>query len=47
MVRRGVLLDVAGAEGVDILPPGFGASAKTLQAVAEAQGVEIRAGDCV
>ena len=47
VVRRGVLLDVAGAEGVDILPPGFGANAQTLQAVAEAQGVEIRAGDCV
>ena len=47
VVRRGVLLDVAGAEGVDILPPDYGADAETLQGVAKAQGVEIQAGDCV
>ncbi len=47
VVRRGVLLDVASAESVDILPPDFAVDAETIQAVAAAQGVEIRGGDCV
>ena len=47
VVRRGVLLDVAGAEGVDILPPDFAINAETIQSVANSQGLEIRGGDCV
>ena len=47
VVRRGVLLDVAGAEGVDKLPDSFGITAQIAQDVAEAQGVELHAGDAV
>ena len=47
IVRRGVLLDVAGAEGVAVLPPDFPIDAKRAQAVAKAQGVEVRSGDAV
>ncbi len=47
IVRRGILLDVAGAEGVDVLPNDFAITADIAQAVARAQGVEVRAGDAV
>ncbi|MBM4435635.1 MAG: cyclase family protein [Actinobacteria bacterium] len=47
VVRRGVLLDVAGAEGVATLPAGFAITRAIAQAVARAQGVEIRPGDAV
>ena len=47
VVCRGVLLDVAGAEGVDVLPQDFSVTAEIAQAIARAQGVEIRAGDAV
>ncbi len=47
VVRRGVLLDVASAEGVEILPPAFAVDADTIQGVAAAQRIEIRSGDCV
>jgi len=47
IVTRGVLLDVAGHQGVDVLAKGQGISAEDLQAVAAAQGVEIRSKDTV
>ena len=47
VVRRGVLLDVARAEGVDVLPAEFAVDATVIQNVATAQGVAIRSGDCV
>lgn len=47
MAGRGVLLDVARHMGLDALPDGFGISNFDLNACAEAQGVEIRAGDFV
>ncbi len=45
LVRRGVLLDVAGHQGVDRLAPGKSITAEELSACAAAQGVEVRAGD--
>ncbi|MCW2746621.1 MAG: putative metal-dependent hydrolase [Mycobacterium sp.] len=45
MLCRGVLLDVAGAHGVDVLPAGYGVTAVDLEAAAERAGVEVRAGD--
>jgi kynurenine formamidase len=47
MVGRGVLLDVARFKKVDCLPDGYGISNDELDAVAKAQGVEIRRGDFV
>lgn len=46
-VTRGVLLDVARFAGVDSLGPGHAISAENLDAVAAAQGVDIRRGDAV
>jgi kynurenine formamidase len=46
-VRRGVLLDVAAARGVDILPEDASIGAAELEDTAGRQGVEIRAGDIV
>ena len=46
-VCRGVLLDVAGLHGVPVLPPGTPISRNDLERAAEAQGVEVRAGDAV
>jgi len=43
-VNRGVLLDVARYKGVEVLEPGV-ISAADLEETAEAQGVEVRAGD--
>lgn len=45
LVGRGVLLDVAAHKGVDSLEPGEVISPSLLDDVAEAQGVEVRAGD--
>jgi kynurenine formamidase len=45
LVARGVLLDVAGALGVERLPDGYGVTASELQAAAD--GVELREGDAV
>ncbi|GAA2348859.1 cyclase family protein [Dactylosporangium salmoneum] len=45
MVRRGVLLDVAGAHGVDILPGGYGVTADDLEKCAVHSGVRPAAGD--
>ena len=47
ILRRGVLLDVARAAGVDVLAPDHGISADELARVAEEAGVDVRAGDCV
>ena len=47
MVGRGVLLDVARHKGVDWLEDGYGISNAELDAVAAAEGVEIRKGDFV
>ncbi len=47
VLRRGVLLDVAGAEGVDVLPADFAVSGQMAQDIAASQGVEVRAGDAV
>lgn len=47
IVARGVLLDVARFRGVESLVTGDVVGAEELQAVATAQGVEIRAGDVV
>ena len=45
IVRRGVLLDVAGARGVEILPEDAAIGAAELEETADRQGVEIRPGD--
>ena len=47
IVGRGVLLDVAHRRGVDWLEPGEGVLPSELDAVASAQGVELRPGDIV
>lgn len=47
IVARGVLLDVARHRGVESLATGDVVNAEELQAVARAEGVEIRAGDVV
>jgi kynurenine formamidase len=44
---RGVLLDAAGHRGVDCLPKGSPIDAAELEAIAAAEGVEVRAGDIV
>lgn len=45
MLTRGVLLDVAGAQGVDTLPPAEGVGADDLAAAEERAGVRVGAGD--
>ncbi len=47
IVGRGVLLDVAGHEGVDWLSPGYVIMPEQLDAVAQRQGVEVGPGDIV
>ncbi len=47
IVRPGVLLDAAGAKGVETLPPGYALTAAELQECAKKQGTEIRAGEVV
>jgi kynurenine formamidase len=44
-VCRGVLLDVAGLHGTDVLPGGYGITGGDLSAAAAKAGVEVRAGD--
>lgn len=44
---RGVLLDIAALHGVDCLEPGAPVTAEDLEAAADRQGVEVRAGDAV
>ena len=45
MVCRGILIDVAGHLGQDILPGGYEISPQELEATARAQGTEPRPGD--
>jgi kynurenine formamidase len=45
LLCRGVLLDVAGHQGVDRLPARSAISAEELNACAERQGVEVHSGD--
>jgi kynurenine formamidase len=47
IVARGVLLDVPGFRGVDLLPGGSAITGTELEATARKQEVEIRAGDVV
>jgi kynurenine formamidase len=47
IVCRGVLIDVAGARGVDALPAHFRITAQILQDALAKQGTEIRPGDAV
>jgi kynurenine formamidase len=44
---RGILLDAAGHRGLDCLPKGSPIDAAELEAIAAAEGVEVRAGDVV
>lgn len=45
LLCRGVLLDVAGLHGTDVLPAGYGVSAEDLAGAADRAGVEVGAGD--
>jgi kynurenine formamidase len=45
LLRRGVLLDVAGWKGQERLPPRYGITAEDLAGCAAAQGVEVNRGD--
>ena len=47
ILRRGVLLDIAGQQGGEPLPADFEVTPAHLDAAARVQGVEIRAGDVV
>ena len=47
IVARGVLLDVAGVKGVEVLPGGYGITAQDLEAALEKAGIAIRRGDTV
>ncbi len=46
-VGRGVLLDMAALQGVDVLEPGRAITSDDCEAAARRQGVEVRAGDAV
>lgn len=45
LLARGVLLDVAAAHGVPVLPPGYGVTVADLENAAGRAGVEVRQGD--
>jgi kynurenine formamidase len=45
LVCRGVLLDVAGLRGVDVLPGGYGITEEDLASAEREAGMEVRAGD--
>jgi kynurenine formamidase len=47
VVARGVLLDVAAAQGVAVLPSGFGIGERELREALRRQGTELRTGDVV
>ncbi|MGE5568250.1 MAG: cyclase family protein [Rhodospirillales bacterium] len=47
VLRRGVLLDIAGLEGVEALPVDYTITPECLDAAVRAQNVEIRRGDVV
>jgi kynurenine formamidase len=45
LLTRGVLLDVAGTKGVDVLPAGYGVTADDLAAAADRAGTQLGRGD--
>lgn len=45
VIARGVLIDVAGAHGVSVLPDSYGIAAHELRSVLAHQGTELREGD--
>ncbi|MCW2599664.1 MAG: putative cyclase [Frankiales bacterium] len=47
ILRRGLLLDVAAAKGVDRLPAGYLVTGDDLQAAVDAQQLTVRPGDCL
>jgi kynurenine formamidase len=47
IIARGVMLDIAGLHGVDVLPPSYGIDSGDLRGAASRQGVELRPGDVV
>jgi len=47
IIARGVMLDVAGMHGVDILPNHYEITPKDIQDTAKRQGVKFRKGDVV
>jgi kynurenine formamidase len=47
IISRGVLLDIAGLHGVEMLAPSYGIGRDDLAAAADRQGVELRPGDVV
>jgi kynurenine formamidase len=47
VIARGVLLDVAGTQGVDALPDAYAITPRDLQDTVAKQGVELRKGDVV
>jgi kynurenine formamidase len=47
LIARGVLIDVADAQGADVLEPSFGIGPAELGDALERQGTEVRAGDVV
>jgi kynurenine formamidase len=47
VISRGVLIDVAGAHGVDVLPDFYGIDAEELRSVLRSQKTEVRPGDVV
>ena len=47
IIARGVMLDVAGMLGVDVLEPSYGIGEKDLRGCLKHQGTELRSGDVV
>jgi kynurenine formamidase len=47
IIARGVLIDVAGHRGVEMLPPGYAVQPDELDAVLASQGVAVNEGDVV
>src|SRR5699024_9729598 len=47
IIARAVLLDVAGAKGVDVLPDSYGIGKADLEETMQKQGVSIKKGDIV
>lgn len=47
VVARGILIDVAAAQGVDVLPDSFGIGENELREAMDRQGTEVRPGDVV
>jgi kynurenine formamidase len=47
IVARGVLIDVAGAHGVEVLPDSYGIGADEIKLILKDQGTELRPGDVV